>query len=182
MTDSPAWRLWIDGDACPVATEAIEIAQRHRLLVAFVANTLRAVSARPGVESIVARSGPDEADDRIVDGCAPGDVCLTSDIELAARVVLRKAGHAFSPRGDEFTPERLPSMLASRAISAHRRDQGERTSGPPAFTPQARSLFKRNFHQFLERLARRRERAQAAEPAPAPPLAPPPPAPPSTTP
>lgn len=144
-------RVWIDGDACPVVAEVIEIARRHGVAVTLVANPSQGLRRGADIEVVIVRSGPDEADDRIVSGCAASDVCVTADIELAARV-LQKGGHAFSPRGDRFTPERMPSLLAARAIAAHRRDQGEYGGGPPAFGAQARGLFKRNFHQFLERL------------------------------
>ncbi|MBI3268092.1 MAG: DUF188 domain-containing protein [Planctomycetes bacterium] len=153
-----ARRLWIDGDACPVVADAVEIARRHKVEVTIVVNPSRGIPWRqePGMEVLVARSGPDEADDRIVEGCVAGDLCLTSDLVLASRC-LQKGGHAFSPRGDRFTPERMPSMLAARTINAHRRDLGEFGGGPPPLTRESRGLFKRNFHQFLEGLARTAE-------------------------
>ena len=102
-------QIYIDGDACPVKQEALKVAARHALPVVLVSNQwLRGVDG-PLVRQHVAPNTPDAADDWIVEQIGPGDICVTADIPLAARVI--KAGAAcIGPNGKPYI-----THLAARA-------------------------------------------------------------------
>ncbi|SRR5260370_36054890 len=80
--------LFIDADACPVKDEVYRVARRYRLAVKVVANAPLRVPPDPLVELVV-RPGFGAADDWIAEQAGPGDVVITADIPLAARVITR---------------------------------------------------------------------------------------------
>lgn len=134
--------LYVDGDACPVREEIYRVADRLHLQVFVVANGSRPIrpTGRPNVELITVEAGPDIADDWIADRVVAGDVCITSDIPLAARC-LAKGGRALSPKGHHWTEDNIGNALAGRAVAEHLRATGQNTGGPAALTKDDRSRF-----------------------------------------
>jgi uncharacterized protein YaiI (UPF0178 family) len=57
----------------------------------------------------------DVADRYIAENAEPGDVAITADIPLAAKLV-EKGGTAIDPRGDEYTEENVGDRLAFRDL------------------------------------------------------------------
>ena len=82
----------------------------------------------------------DVADDWIADKVAPGDVCVTSDIPLAARC-LAKGARVVAPNGRVWTEANIGNALAGRELSRHLRELGQNTGGPAPMTRQDRSRF-----------------------------------------
>ena len=134
--------LYIDGDACPVRDEVYRVADRLSLKVFVVANGSRPLrpTGRPNVEMITVADGPDVADDWIADQIAAGDVCITTDIPLAARC-LAKGARALSARGHHWTEDNIGTALAGRAVAEHLRSFGANTRGPDGLTREDRSRF-----------------------------------------
>ncbi len=134
--------LYIDGDACPVREEVYRVADRLGLQVFVVSNGSRPMrpTGRPNVEMITVDAGPDIADDWIADRIVAGDVCITSDIPLAARC-LAKGARALSSKGHHWTADNIGSALAGRAVAEHLRATGINTGGPAALTKEDRSRF-----------------------------------------
>ncbi|MBW4023882.1 MAG: YaiI/YqxD family protein [Proteobacteria bacterium] len=134
--------LYVDGDACPVRDEVYRVADRLNLRVFVVANGSRPIrpTGRPNVEMITVEAGADVADDWIADRIEAGDVCITSDIPLAARC-LAKGARALSPKGHNWTTDNIGSALAGRAVAEHLRATGINTGGPAALTKEDRSRF-----------------------------------------
>ena len=66
--------IYVDADACPVKDEALRVAMRHRLTIAFVANQGSRPTRDPMIRYVYVPYGPDAADDWIVEqGLKPGD-------------------------------------------------------------------------------------------------------------
>jgi uncharacterized protein YaiI (UPF0178 family) len=107
--------IYIDADACPVKAEAEEIAIRHGLSLVLVTNGGIRPSANPLVRLVIVGDGPDMADRHIADHVSSGDIVVTSDIPLAAKI-LGKGGAAIRPNGDLFTPGNIGSQLATRDL------------------------------------------------------------------
>lgn len=132
--------LYIDADACPVKDEAIAVAERRGLAVVLVSNRgFR--TTRPFVRSVLVDAGPDAADKWIAAAIAPGDVCVTNDVPLAARCV-EAGARAISPSGKVFDDASVGIALAMRDLMTDLRASGEITSGPRSFTPRDRSRFR----------------------------------------
>jgi len=134
-------RILVDADACPVKDEVYRVARRTRVPVIVVANSRIRIPPDPSIVLVVAPPGQlDDADDRIVEKAAPGDVVVTSDIPLAARC-LDKGAQVLRPDGRPFTEESIGDALASRELMAALREVGSIQSGPRPFAKEDRSRF-----------------------------------------
>ena len=137
MTD-----IYVDGDACPVRDEVYRVAERLGLAVFVVSNGSRPIRppANPRIQMITVAEGADKADDWIAERMTPADICVTSDIPLAARC-LAAGGRALTPTGKHWTPDNIGNALAGREVSRHMREVGMNTGGPPPLTKADRSKF-----------------------------------------
>jgi uncharacterized protein YaiI (UPF0178 family) len=143
--------IYVDADACPVKDQIYRAAARYRMPVTIVANGFMRVPP----EATLARVGddPNAADDWIAERAGPGDVVLTADLPLAARV-LDAGALCLDFRGGEFSADMIGDALASRDLHRYLRDLGELSGGPAAFSPRDRSRFASKLDAVLSRLAR----------------------------
>jgi uncharacterized protein YaiI (UPF0178 family) len=134
--------IYIDADACPVREEIYRVASRLGVGVFVVSNGSRPIRppALPNVQMVTVGEGADVADDWIAECIGPADVCVTSDIPLAARCLARGA-RALSATGKIWTGDNIGHALAGRAVSQHLRDIGVATGGPAPLTKADRSRF-----------------------------------------
>ena len=134
--------IYVDADACPVRDEVYRVAGRLNLVVHLVSNGSRPFRppGLPNVRMITVAEGADIADDWIADRITAADVCVTSDIPLAARC-LAKAARAVAPSGHVWTADNIGSALAGREVARYLREIGAATSGPPPMAKAARSKF-----------------------------------------
>lgn len=134
--------IFVDGDACPVREEVYRVAGRVAVPVVVVANGSRPLRPPelPFVRLQLVPEGADAADDWIAERIARGDVCITSDIPLAARC-LERGARALAPKGREWTADNIGGALAGRAVGEHLRATGAITGGPSAFQREDRSRF-----------------------------------------
>ena len=147
-------QIYIDGDACPVKQEALKVAARHALPVVLVSNQwLRGVDG-PLVRQHVASNTPDAADDWIVEHITQGDICVTADIPLAARVI-KKGAACIGPNGKPFTEAGIGDVLATRNLLTQLREQGAINSQSAGFGKKERSNFLNGFEQLIQAEKRR---------------------------
>jgi uncharacterized protein YaiI (UPF0178 family) len=132
--------IFVDADACPVKDEIYRVAARYRLDVFVVSNSWIRLPTDPRITSVVVDQGPDVADDWIVERAGRGDIVVTADIPLAARV-LDRGGLSLHPAGRPFTADNIGGALASRAVGEHLRSMGDVTTGPKPFVSADRSRF-----------------------------------------
>jgi uncharacterized protein YaiI (UPF0178 family) len=151
--DRTPMRIIVDADACPVKAEIYRVAERHGTKVLVVSNSLMAIPPAPWIERVIVASGPDAADDWIVERAVRGDVVVTADIPLAARAV--KAGaDVIGPTGRQFTEASIGDTLATRNLMDDLRSAGLITGGPKAFTQKDRSAFLSALDLAITRLKR----------------------------
>jgi uncharacterized protein len=151
-----AMKIYIDADACPVKEETYKVAIRYGLLTTVVSNSFMLIPTSPLIARIIVEAGADAADDWIADHVVAGDVVITSDIPLAARVLGRQA-HAIAPYGRAFTEDSIGLALAQRSLMEHLRSTGETTGGPPPFSSANRSRFLQTLDQTIAREKRKRQ-------------------------
>jgi len=146
-----AIRIFVDADACPVRAETERVAERHDLRVFVVSNGGIRPSPHPLVETVIVPEGADAADDWIAARIVPGDICVTADIPLAARVV-EAGGRAIKPAGEVLGPHNIGSALAMRDLMTDLR------AADPAgiFRPErgGQSFTKGDRGRFLDALDR----------------------------
>lgn len=154
--DSSGPRIWVDADACPVVIKEILFrgAERLRIPLTLVANQWLRCPRSPYLQALQVPGGPDAADDAIAERVAAGDLVVTQDIPLAARV-LEKGGVALGPRGELHTTGNIAERLSIRNFMEELRGAGVQTGGPAALNARDRQAFAAQFDRWLARLPRR---------------------------
>jgi uncharacterized protein len=142
--------IFVDADACPVKNEVLKVAERHDLVVTFVANGGLRPSRDPMVRNVVVSAGFDAADDWIVENAAANDIVVTADIPLAARGV-EKGCHVIGMTGQPFTPETIGMAVAMRDLKQNLRESGEIKGYNAAFSPKDRSRFLETLDRTIRR-------------------------------
>ncbi len=142
--------IYVDADACPVREEIYRVAARLGVEVLLVSNFSRPIRP-PGlanVQLVAVGEAMDAADDWIAAHIGVGDVCVTSDIPLAARCLASGAG-ALAPGGHVWTQDNIGNALAGRELSRHLRELGIGGRGPAALSKADRSRFLAALDQML---------------------------------
>jgi len=161
--DTAAARIWIDADACPrdVKELLFRAGGRLQLTVMVVANKAMHVPTSPCIHMIQVPGGPDVADDHIVKESNRGDLAITADIPLAARLV-PKGVIVLNPRGEEYDVDNIGERLSVRDFMADARDAGVITGGPSAFGPKDKQRFANALDRALYRVMQARPRPSGA--------------------
>ena len=153
-------KLWIDADAAPRDVKEIVFRAAKRLELEPVLVSNQWLSAPPGnpfVSAVQVKGGLDVADRYIAENAEPGDVAITADIPLAAKLV-EKGVTAIDPRGDEYTEENVGDRLAFRDLMDGLRGSGmlETGGGPRPYNPKDKQTFAATLDRVLTRARRGR--------------------------
>ncbi|MDZ5698287.1 YaiI/YqxD family protein [Chelativorans sp. M5D2P16] len=132
--------IYVDADACPVKAEVTRVAERHGVPVVFVSNGGLRPSRDPMVRHVVVPGTADAADDWIAKNAIPGDIGITADVPLAARLV-EKGVSVLGPTGRTFTRQSIGMDVAMRNLKQDLREAGEIKGYNAGFTPKDRSAF-----------------------------------------
>ena len=145
-------QIWIDADACPRVIKEIlyRAAERTQVTLTLVANQVLRPPASRFIRTIRVGAGFDLADDRIVQEVRAGDLVITADIPMAAKVIA-KGGHVLDPRGELYTEESICERLAMRNFMDELRASGVDTGGPASFSSGDRQAFANQLDRFLTR-------------------------------
>jgi uncharacterized protein len=148
-------RIWVDADACPAALKEVLFRTGKRLAIEIilVANQSMRAPESTKVQVITVRDGANLADDWIVEQMQAGDVVITSDVPLAARVV-EKSGIAIGTRGEVFDDSSVHSRLATRNVMEHLRSAGVDTHGPRPLSQKDVQNFANALDRTLTRIRR----------------------------
>jgi uncharacterized protein YaiI (UPF0178 family) len=145
--------IYIDADACPVKDETYRVAERHGLKVYVVSNGGIRPNPNPLIETVIVTQGADAADMWIADRVGPGDICVTGDIPLAAKV-LEAGAAAIRHNGDLFTTQNIGQQLGMRDLMADIRSAnplGASGGGRP-FSKADRSRFLNSLEQVVRKV------------------------------
>lgn len=151
-------KLWIDADAAPrdVKELVYRIVGRLKIETVLVANLpLTAPLDHPYVTAVRVAGGLDVADAHIADHAAAGDVAVTADIPLAAKLVAAGV-QVLDPRGHEYTEDNVGDKLAGRDLMAELRSAGMIGGGPRPYGPKDRQSFAVALDRVLGKALRRR--------------------------
>ena len=143
-------RIWVDGDACPVAIKELlfKAAVRERVLVTIVANERLRVPVSEFIQIVVVGSGANVADKQIVELVEAGDLVVTGDVPLAAHVV-QKGGVALDPRGELFTEQNMGERITMRNLIDEMRGNDLVSGGPPPFSTKDKQAFANQLDRLL---------------------------------
>jgi len=143
-------KIWVDADACPKPVKDIlfRLADRKEIAVTLVANQGMRLPDSPFIKLIQVGHGADVADDEIVNMCEAGDLIITADIPLAARVV-EKGAQALDPRGKVYDQNNIGQILSMRNFMDELRGSGVETGGPNSFGQKERFKFANELDKFI---------------------------------
>ncbi|WP_313321195.1 YaiI/YqxD family protein [Stenotrophomonas sp.] len=146
----PATRIWVDADACPVVIKEIlfRAAERAQVETILVANQWLRTPPSRHIRAMQVAGGPDVADDAIAERVAAGDLVVTQDIPLAARV-LEKQAIALNPRGELYTANTIAERLSVRNFMEELRGAGIQTGGPATLHARDRQAFAAQLDRWL---------------------------------
>ena len=145
-------RIWIDADACPTEMKQVVFKASDRLgiPVVLVANAILRTPQWPLVSSVRVSHQFNAADDYIAETVAPGDVVVTADVPLAARVV-EKGAVAIDPRGGIYDERTVGERLAVRNLMQELRSGGYIQGGPAPIHAGDRGKFAASLDKLLTR-------------------------------
>ncbi|MGE7959804.1 YaiI/YqxD family protein [Pseudomonas sp. NPDC089530] len=148
-------RVWIDADACPKAAkeQVVRFALKRQFELVLVAGQPQIKPAFACVRLVVVPSGPDAADDYLVEHAVPGELVICSDVPLADRLV-KKGVAALDPRGKEFDAHNMGERLAVRNLFTELREQGQVGGGQAPYGDREKQAFANALDRILTRLAR----------------------------
>lgn len=143
-------KIWVDADACPKPVKDIlfRLAERKEIMVTFVANQRLRLVESPFIQLIQVGYGVNIADDEIVNKCEDGDLIITADIPLAARIVA-KGAQALDPRGKIYDKNNIRQLLDMRNFMDELRGSGVETGGPSSFGQKERFKFANELDRFI---------------------------------
>ncbi len=148
-------QIWVDGDACPVEVKSIlySAAIRCNVELVIVANSYLSIPENKLLSFKLVTAGADVADDYIAENIMEGDLGITADIPLAARIVERGAV-ALDPRGELLTEDNVQSKLSMRDFMTELRMQGVDTGGPASYNNKDIQRFANSLDRFLTKNSR----------------------------
>ena len=144
--------IWVDADAMPKAVKEVlyRAGQKRRIEVVFVANAWLTIPRSEFLRSVRVSHGADVADDYIAEHCEQGDLVISADVPLAARVV-EKGATVLQPHGRELTEENVSEVLSFRDFGDALRNAGIETGGPPPFSNAQKGKFSNALDRWITR-------------------------------
>ena len=144
--------IWVDADAMPRAVKEVmyKASQRRKIEVVLVANAYLNIPHSPRLRAVRVGAGADVADDYIVEQCVAGDLVVSADVPLAARVVA-KGAQVLQPHGRVLDEENVDEVLSLRNFKDELRSSGVETGGPPPFGAQQKNKFSNALDRWLTR-------------------------------
>jgi uncharacterized protein YaiI (UPF0178 family) len=143
-------KIWVDADACPnlIKTVLFRAAQKRQISLLLVANQFLATPPSKFIQMIRVSGGFDVADDYIVQHLQAGDLVISGDIPLVAKVIAQQA-HAINPRGHVYTKENIGEVLAMRNFMEEMRNTGQVSGGSAAMSAKDVQLFANALDRFI---------------------------------
>lgn len=134
-------KIYVDADACPVKAEVERVATRHNIHTYIVSNGGLRPSLNPLMENVIVPEGPDVADMWIADRASDGDIVITGDIPLAAKVI-ENGAKVLKHNGETLNAVNIGNVLATRDLMADIRAADPfHQGGGKGFTKADRSRF-----------------------------------------
>lgn len=146
----PPPTIWVDADGVPGAVKDIifNASQRTKVPVRLVANRWHQTPPFRWIAAVVVEGGLDVADDYIAEQCTAGDLVITSDVPLAARVIERGAT-VVRFRGEVLDASNVQQRLQVRDFFDDLRGTGVQTGGPPPYGPKDKQRFANALDRWL---------------------------------
>jgi uncharacterized protein len=150
-TSKAQFKIIVDGDACSVKEEILQVATGAQIPVVLVTSMAHYGKQLEGIEYIFVDNFPQAADMAIIKHVRSGDIIVTQDYGLAA-IGLGKGAYVISFRGKIFTEENIDRLLLQRHIDGKIRRSGGKTKGPKPMIKEDYACFTYNLQQMVQKL------------------------------
>jgi uncharacterized protein YaiI (UPF0178 family) len=148
-------KILVDADSCPIPARELVLrtAERRKITALFAAN--RPIPGINGEWAAMELCPPGEnaADDRIVELARTGDLALTRDIPLAARLV-EAAVLVMDDRGRVYTGENIRERLSLRDFAVGLADNGLGIERVPSYGKRDLTALADSLDRVLTKLLR----------------------------
>lgn len=144
--------IWVDADATPrpVKDVLFNASYRRDIRLVLVANSWMRHPSSGLISFVQVAAGADVADDYIAEHAVAGDLVITQDVPLAARVV--PAGvSVIQPSGTELDQDSVDEALSMRDFKESLRNSGGLTGGPPPFSNKQKQKFSNALDRWITR-------------------------------
>ncbi len=144
-------RIFLDADACPVVLRDILLraVDRTQYSLLIVANHPIYLPHRPWMQRIQVDAGPDAADHYIAEHILPGELTITADIPLSARVIA-KGAFVLNFHGERLDAECIGDRLATRNLMHELRSAGIASSHNSGPGSRERQRFAAQLDRFIQ--------------------------------
>lgn len=148
-------KIYVDADACPGPVKEIVLRAATRLALPLVLVANQPLKRPPGrgVRVVTVSAGFDAADDWIVAAAEAGDVVISADIPLAAKLVANGVA-VINPRGALYTPDNIGEVLSLRNAMDELRSAGLAQTRTAPFGERDRQAFAATLDRLLARRPR----------------------------
>lgn len=146
-------KVIIDGDACPVVDEVVELTIETGISVIII-RSFSHFSHQQYPEHVsisYVDDGPDAVDYKIVKLANSQDIVITQDYGLAS-LLIDKVRLVMHHNGNVYHHNTIQQLLDKRYLNAQIRKQGGRHKGPPPFSKADRLKFVQSFKTILSNL------------------------------
>lgn len=153
-------RIWVDADSCPrpVRETVLRASKRTGVEAFFVANRpVPGIREGGPVRAILVEAGPGAADDYLVARAEPGDLAVTRDVPLAARLI-EKGIEVLDDRGNEFNESNIAEKLSVRNFMLELDRAGLTPERLRSHGPKELKSFADRFDAMLQAALKRRIR------------------------
>jgi uncharacterized protein YaiI (UPF0178 family) len=155
-------KIIVDADACP--RNALQICMEQGKAYAIPVWTVASFNHNIiSDHHVIVGNASQEADIKIINLTASGDIVVTQDWGLAA-MVLGKRAYCLSPVGREYLAEQIEFLMEEREIKAKLRRSGGRTKGPAKRTEQDDRNFAGGLQRILERANKNETSSNTSQP------------------
>ncbi|SHJ47175.1 hypothetical protein SAMN02745975_02170 [Geosporobacter subterraneus DSM 17957] len=142
--------IYVDGDACPVKREIVEISSKYQLKVIIVLSICHLTKSDGFSEYVVVDHRNQSADMEIINRVKGGDIVITDDYGLAS-IVLMKRALCMSSRGMQYTADNMDLLLYKRHMNQKIMRAGGKVKGPSKRSSSENRLFVMNFENMLKK-------------------------------
>ncbi|MDR2629964.1 MAG: DUF188 domain-containing protein [Spirochaetaceae bacterium] len=158
-------KILVDADSCPVPVREtiLRAATRTGIRAVFAANRLIPGIGGDGVVMELCPPGDDSADHRIISLAEAGDLAITRDITLAARLV-EAAITVIDDRGRIFDEENIGECLSLKDFMVGLAEYGLGNGRGGSYGKKELKTFADSFDRILSRLIRDAHSAQGKAP------------------
>lgn len=143
-------KILVDGDACPVIDQTIEIAKHYGIETVIFCDTAHCIS-RENIRVVIVSEGSDAVDFRIINEINHSDILVTQDYGLAAMALARGA-YPIHQNGFVYSNGNMDQLLFQRHLGKEVRKRGGRTKGPSKRTKELDKAYKKALINLIEKL------------------------------